>query len=229
MNPTAPACTEVREQFSDYLDGGVSGREMQSIAAHLGSCSECKADFDSWRGMQRVLSAVGPVKAPTNLGLKLRLAISHENAKRQGHWWDPISVRWNNLLRPVVLQVSAGIAGAVLLVGTIGLLIGVVAAPQSVMANDEPLGALTSPHYLYSAAPQQPILTSEDTTIVVEAQVNAAGRVYDYAIVSGPQDASTDAQVRDQLMLVVYEPAMAFGQAVRGRILITFSGVSVRG
>ena len=42
--------------------------------------------------------------------------------------------------------------------------------PQAVLANDTPLGALTTPHYLYSAAPSQPVITPEDTTIVIEAQ-----------------------------------------------------------
>ena len=40
----------------------------------------------------------------------------------------------------MVVQVSAGFAGAVLLVGGIVVLLGMVAAPEPVMANDEPLG-----------------------------------------------------------------------------------------
>jgi hypothetical protein len=169
------------------------------------------------------------VKAPADLGLKLRLAISHESARRQGHWWTVISSRWENLLRPALVQASAGLAGAVVLVGGIAMLIGVVAVPQPVMANDEPLGALTSPHYLYSAAHLQPVVTPEDSTIVIQAQVNSAGRVYSYTILSGPRDESTETQVRDQLVLQVYEPARVFGEPVKGQVLITFSGVSVRG
>ena len=222
-------CASARKLFSGYLDGGISGVEMQAVAGHLESCAGCATEFEGLRGMQRVLAAVGPVKVPADLGLRLRLAMSHEKARRDGHWWDGLSVRWDNLLRPVLLRTSAGLAGAVLLLGTMALLVGVVGAPGAVLANDEPLGALTAPHYLYSAAQPQPVVTTEDTTIVVQAKLNAEGRVYDYAIVSGPTDAATDAQVRDQLMLLVYQPAMAFGVAVRGQVLITFSGVSVHG
>jgi anti-sigma factor RsiW len=223
------SCLQVREMFSDYLDGAISGREMQTLSSHLDDCGECKAEFEAWRGVQQVLSAAGPVKAPEDLGLRLRLAISHEAARRQGRWWNVLTSRWENELKPTLLQASAGFAGSVMLVGSLALLIGVVAAPQPVMANDEPLGALTAPHYLYSSAHLQPVMTPSDATIVIQANVNSAGRVYSYKIISGPTDPATDTQVLDQLMLQVYEPARAFGEPVRGQVLITFSGVSVRG
>ena len=221
-------CLTTRDMFSGYLDGVISGREMQAVAAHLDLCDPCTGEFDTWRGVQQALATAGPVKALGDLGLRLRLAISKENARRQGHWYDTLSVRWTNLIQPMVLQLSAGLVGALVLVGTIALLVGVVAPTQAVQANDEPLGALTAPHYLYAAVEAQPVVTDEDTTIVIRAQVNAEGRVYDYRILSGPEDAATQAQVLDQLMLLVYEPARAFGQPVRGQVLITFSGVSVR-
>ena len=223
------SCLPVREMFSAYLDGAISGREMQQVSNHLDGCGECKSEFEAWRGVQQVLGQVGVVKAPADLGLRLRVAISHESARRQGHWWDAISSRWDNMLRPALVQASAGFAGAVLLIGSMAALIGVVAAPQPVMANDEPLGALTAPHYLYSAAHVEPVMTPEDATIVIQADVNSAGRVYNYTILSGPKDPATEAQVRNQLLLQVYAPAQAFGEPVKGQVLITFSGVSVRG
>jgi hypothetical protein len=215
--------------FSNYLDGAISGREMQNVQAHLTGCSECSGEFAAWREMQQVVGAAGAVKAPADLGLRLRLAISHESARRQGRGWHAFVARWENWLRPALVQASAGLAGAVVLVGSIAMLIGVVAAPQAVLANDEPLGALTSPHYLYSSTHLEPVMTPTDATIVIEAEINSAGKVYDYTILSGPKDAATDAQVRDHLLLQVYEPARVFGEPVKGQVLITFSGVSVKG
>lgn len=223
------SCHQVREMFSDYLDGAVSGREMQALSSHLQGCADCSSEFEAWRGMQQMLGSVGPLKAPEDLGLRLRLVISREAARRRGHWWDAITSRWENILRPALLQASAGLAGSLALVGSLALLIGVVAAPQPVLANDEPLGALTSPHYLYSSARLQPVMTPTDATIVIQADVNSLGRVYNYKILSGPSDPATTVQVMNQLMLQVYEPARAFGEPVRGHVLITFSGVSVRG
>lgn len=222
-------CSKVMEAFSGYLDSTITGREMQAVSHHLESCGACAREFTAWRGIQQVLASVGPLKAPADLGLKLRLAISHESLRRTGHWWDSLSVRWDNVFCPALLQASAGLACSLVLVGSIVLLVGVVATPQAVLANDEPLGALTAPHYLYSAAPSQPVITPEDTTIVIQAEVDAAGKIYDYTIISGPQDEQTQSQVRNQLMLLHYEPARVFGEPVRGRVLITFAGASVRG
>jgi anti-sigma factor RsiW len=118
---TSQACLKCRSSFSAYLDGDVSGRQMQKIAAHLESCSDCTREFAAWRAMQRSLSALGPAKAPADLGLKLRLAISHEHAKRKSSWLDTVSVKWDNAVRPMLVQVSAGFAGAVVLIGGIAL------------------------------------------------------------------------------------------------------------
>jgi len=225
---TSQACLKCRSSFSSYLDSDVSGKQMQKIAKHLESCKDCTQEFASWRAMQRSLSALGPAKAPADLGLKLRLAISHEHAKRKSNWLDTISVKWENAIRPMLVQVSAGFAGAVVLVGGIALLLGIVAAPEPVMANDEPLGAMTAPHYLYSSVPRA-IVTDRDAVIVVEAYVDAQGKVYDYNLVSGPESAAVQTQIVDQLLTSVFQPASVFGAPVRGRVVLTFSGISVRG
>jgi hypothetical protein len=221
------SCVKIRSYFSAYLDGAVSGSRMQEIARHLDRCEDCTQEFSGLRAMQQTLATLGPAKAPADLALKLRLAISHEHAQRKSSWLDAVSLKWDNAVRPMLVQVSAGFAGAVVLVGGIALLLGMVAAPEPVMANDEPLGAITVPHYLYSAVDPRAIVTSHDTMIVVEAYVNAQGRVYDYNIVSGPVEAAVRSQVVDHLLSSVFEPASVFGAPVRGRVVLTFSGISV--
>jgi hypothetical protein len=229
MNTTNALCGKARENFSAYLDGTLNGVEMQAVSGHVEGCADCAGEFETVRNLQLLLASVGPVKVPEDLGLKLRLAISHENARRKGHWLDVISARWDNVFRPAILQYSAGLAGALVLIGSIVLLVGVVAAPTAVLAHDEPLGALTAPHYLYSAAPLQPVVTPEDTLIVIQADINAKGEVYDYKFLSGPENEQVQAQVRYELMLQRFQPAQAFGEPIRGQVLITFAGASVRG
>jgi hypothetical protein len=221
------SCVKIRSYFSAYLDGAVSGSRMQEIARHLDRCENCTQVFSGLRAMQQSLATLGPAKAPADLALKLRLAISHEHAQRKSSWLDTVSLKWDNAVRPMLVQVSAGFAGAVVLVGGIALLLGMVAAPEPVLANDEPLGAITVPHYLYSAVDPRAIVTSHETMIVVEAYVNSQGRVYDYNVVSGPIDAAVRNQVLDQLLNSVFEPASVFGVPVRGRVVLTFSGISV--
>lgn len=222
-------CDSIRPSFSAYLDGAISGRQMQEIARHLESCDDCKREFDGLCSMQQSLAILGPARAPADLGMKLRLAISHERAAMKSNWKDAFSLKWDNTVRPLLVQASAGFAGSVVLVGGIMLLLGMVAAPEPVMANDEPLGAITVPHYLYTAVNPHVITTSHGAPIVVEAYVNDQGRVYDYNIVSGPIDVAIKSQVVDQLVMSVFQPASVFGSPVRGTVVLTFSGVSVRG
>jgi len=231
-----PICDNIRNSFSDYLDGAVSGHEMQSIAAHLESCTSCTEEFAAWRAMQQTLTTLRTNKAPRDLGLKLRLAISRERAASQSNWRDTLSLTWDNMLRPFVVQATGGLACAIALVTTITFLLGVVPPPNAVLANDEPLGAITAPHYLYSAVMPQPIVVggqdpNVSSTIVLEAMINSSGRVYDYTVISapdGPEAPAIQAQVVDQLLLAVFRPASVFGVPVKGHILMTFSGVSIR-
>lgn len=228
---TAMRCSDVRERFSPYLDGAVSGHEMQAIASHLARCQACTDEFRSLQAVQQTLASLGTVKPPADLGMRLRLAISHERVRASagllGRLRESFSLRWQNALRPLVLQASAGLAGALVLVGGVVFLLGMVAVPEPVMANDEPLGAVTSPHYVYSVERPHPIAVDHDSTIIVDALINTHGEVYDYTIVSGPEDAATRRQITSQLLESVFEPARAFGTPTRGRVVLTFSGVSV--
>jgi hypothetical protein len=228
-------CAEIQGSFSVYLDGAISGHEMQEISRHIEGytdtagrrtegCGACASELAAWRTAQSALAALGPARAPADLPLRLRVAISHERACSNSQLVDRLGLMWDNVLRPRLVHISAGFAGSMVL-GSMALLLGAVAAPQPVLANDQPLGAMTEPHFLYSNSSAD-IVSVRGTPVVVEAQVNAAGEVYDYTIVSGPRDAAVRVRVEDQLLNSVYEPASAFGVPVRGRVVITFAGVS---
>ena len=222
-------CRAIRASFSGYLDGAISGLRMQQIARHIDGCDSCARELAAWRATQEAISALGPARAPADLGLRLRVAISRERARHNSRLLDRLSLAWENAVRPMLLQVTGGLVGSVALMGGTALLLGVAAAPQQVLANDEPLGAITAPHYLYSTASPGAIVSGHDTTIIVEASVDSRGRVYDYTIVSGPQDEAVRTQVANQLLGSVYQPASAFGVPVRGRVVVTFAGISVHG
>jgi hypothetical protein len=232
-------CTSIQSSFSAYLDGAVNGHLMQEISRHIegfedegkriNPCEACAREFAAWRLTQNALALLRPAKAPADLSLKLRLAISRESARREFRLLDRLSLAWDNAVRPMLLQISAGVAGTVVLVGGIMLLMGFVAPPPQVLANDEPLGAITAPHYLYSITSPGAIITDRDTAVIVEASVNSLGRVYDYTIVSGPQDDAVRTQVANQLLGSVFQPASVFGLPVRSHVVVTFSGISVHG
>lgn len=226
MNP----CNSVRAQFSDYLDGNLTGIAMYSMAEHLKACRDCADDFGMWRQMQHSLAMLGPVRPPADLGLRIRVALSQEQARTPKNLLAIWKVRWQNTVAPLLLQASAGLASAIVLIGTMAFLIGAFAAPEPAAARDEPIGMVSSPHWLYSTLEADAgTVSGKGSPVTVEVFVDAQGRVYDYDIVSGPSDPATRADLETLLLTSVFQPASAYGQPVRGVALLTFSGVSVQG
>jgi hypothetical protein len=138
---------------------------------------------------------------------------------------------WRKTVGPFLFQLSAGFASAVLLMGTVIVLVTMFAQPETAQATkDEPLGDATPPRFLYmSSGAENNEIGAVSGPVVVEAYVSRTGRVYDFRIVSGPTDDQTRAQVENLLLFSVFEPARFFGQPVRGLKVLSFSGVSVRG
>lgn len=227
---SSSSCESVRAQFSAYLDGNLTGVAMQSVAAHLERCDGCTADFGQWRGMQHALAMLGPVRAPEDLALRIRVALSREHARTTKNALASWKVRWENTIAPFLWQAGAGLASSLVLVGTMAFLIGAFAAPEPASARDEPLGMATAPQWLYSTVEANAgTVDGKGTPVTVEVYVDAQGRVYDYDIVSGPSDPATRAQLETLLLSSKFKPAEWFGQAVRGVEVMTFSGVSVQG
>jgi hypothetical protein len=220
----------MRVKFSEYLDGRLTGVEMQRVAAHLEDCRGCAAEWYALRHAQASLAALGSVPEPSNLLLRVRVAVSQERARRNQRPFHNWRLAWQNTVGPFLLQAAAGFASAVILLGTVVVLVGLVAQPQAAHAGDEPLGNATAPRLLYSlASTADNDMASLPAPVVVEAYVNDSGWVYDFRIVSGPNDPVTRAQVEHLLVESVFAPARFFGQPVRGLAIVSFSGVSVRG
>jgi hypothetical protein len=220
-------CLEVRHGFSVYLDGAMSGVQMAAIASHLHACTGCTKEFAVWREVQRSLAELGPAVPPVRLQTQLRSALAVE---RQRGTHLPLAQRlfhaWTTTGAPAALRVAGGFAAALVIVGGLGWMF---AAPIAVQANDDRMANLIAPRYLYSQVPPQPIETVHDIPILVEASVDAAGRVYDYTILEGPQTDQVKVRVEDNLLASVFKPATVFGVPVRGHVVLTYTGVSVRG
>jgi Putative zinc-finger len=224
-------CSEVQTCLTEYLDGRLSGGEMQEMKAHLTACPECAQEWRSLRGLQASLALLGPLPEPADLPLRIRVAVSRERARSRRSVLTVWDLAWKNTVGPFLLQAGAGFASAVLLLGTVIFMITVLAQPESAQAiPDEPLGNATAPRLLYySTAAGSNETGAIAGPVVVEVYVNDAGEVYDYRIISGPSDPATRSQVESMLLLSRFEPARFFGQPVRGLAVLSFAGVSVRG
>jgi anti-sigma factor RsiW len=224
-------CSAIQARFTEYLDGRLTGREMQCVAAHVECCRECAREWAQLKQTQSMLAELGSVPEPENLLLRIRVAVSQERARSRQSAFHSWNLAWKNTVGPFLLQASAGFASAVLLLGSVILLVTMFTRPEPARANlDEPLGRASSPRLLYlSNGAGNNQIGAISGPVVVEAYINGSGQVYDYRIVSGPTDNETRSQVENLLLFSVFEPARRFGQPVRGLAVLSFSGVSVRG
>lgn len=222
------ACAGARSRFSEYLDGALDGRVMGELASHLEICTACSAEFTAWRSLQSILGELGPSAPPEDLQAQLRDALAGE--LRYGSYLSPfqqLAAFGRNTLAPLFVRAGAGLAAALVLLGTTTWFIGSVAPVQ---ANDDRLANLHPPRFLYTAVPFQPITGPRPfVAVMVEAKVDARGRVYDYAILEGPDDPSTRARIEASLLASVFKPATVFGEPVRGHAMITYTVISVHG
>ena len=224
-------CSSMQARFSEYLDGRLTGREMQRVAAHMDRCPNCAREWFLLRQAQSSLAGLGPVPEPEDLLLRIRVAVSQERARSRRSPFHTANLVWRNTVGPFLLQAAAGFASAVLLLGSVIVLVTMFAQPESAQATkDEPLGNATAPRLLYPAqGAGKNEIGAISGPVVVEAYINGSGQMYDYRIVSGPTDQETRSQIENMLLTSRFEPARFFGQPVRGLAVLSFSGVSVRG
>jgi len=226
-------CADYKKQFSLYLDGQISGAEMYALTRHMESCPDCTQEYAELRRTQELLAGLARAraKAPGDLALRLRLAISRESKQARRSRWEGMMVRFSNALNAFMVPATAGVLSAVL---TFGLLFGFFALPQQLEASssDVPLLFYTGPQLEQSA-----FGTSlgnmggiGDDSVVIEALVGANGRVEDYRILSQPDDAKAAmSQVKNLLIFTTFRPALSMGRPTAGRAVISFSKISVKG
>jgi anti-sigma factor RsiW len=224
-------CSSMQAKFTEYLDSRLTGREMLRVAAHMDRCPKCAREWFLLRQAQSSLAGLGPVPEPEDLLLRIRVAVSQERARSRRSPFHTVNLVWRNTVGPFLLQAAAGFASAVLLLGSVIVLVTMFAQPEIAQATkDEPLGNPTAPRLVsLSTGAGNNDIGALSGPVVVEVYINGAGQMYDYRIVSGPTDSETRSQVENMLLTSVFEPARFFGQPVRGLAVLSFSGVSVRG
>ncbi len=220
-------CAEAKSMFSPYLDGAVSGAQMHSLGLHLDNCSDCNREYALLRQTQELLARVGRRKAPADLALKLRVAISREAAEAQRPVFQGMLFRVDNALRAFMVPATAGLVVAVVVFGfVIGLTMPELQARNT---NDVPLMLYSGPELQESSFATTVSSVSEDS-LVIEAYVDANGRVQDYRILSESDNSQQLLpEVKRMLIFTTFRPAMSMGRPTAGHAVLSFSKISVRG
>lgn len=219
-------CKDARSMFSAFMDDAMTGREMQSISSHLKSCEACRQEFTSLTGTRQLVAGLGRKAAPPDLALKLRVAISREVAQSRRSFRDKLHVHAENLANAFMVPASAGMVSAIII---FGLLIGVLVPSRLTASNDVPSALFTPPELAFSPFGIEMGSINADS-LVVEAYVDANGRVQDYRVLSAPEGATANmTELKNMLIFTVFKPATSFGQPTGGRAILTFSKINVKG
>ncbi len=221
-------CADAQPLFSSYLDGAVTGTQMHALGQHIESCPRCRREYALLSETQRLLNRLGRAKAPSDLALRLRVAISQEAAYSRRPRFQALSIRLQNAVNAFMVPATAGLVAALVI---FGVLMGFFGLPdvQAMSNNDVPLMLYTQPQ-LQSSAFGLTMGTVDSDSLVIEAYVGADGRVEDYRIISDGAD-SQDLlpQVKNMLIFTTFRPATSMGRPTPGRAVLSFSKISVKG
>jgi len=220
-------CPRAKRLFSPYLDGAVTGAEMLALQNHLSNCAACNREYQALHRTQQLLSSLERPEAPDDLGLRLRVAISREAAQARAPF-EGLLVRLDNALRAFMVPATAGFVSALII---FGVAMAYFAAPSSLRANnDVPLVMVNTAPQLQPSAFGMTLDTINADSLVIEAYVDANGRVQDYRILSDTED-SKDVlpQVKRMLIFTTFRPALSMGRPTPSRAVLSFSKISVKG
>jgi hypothetical protein len=178
---------------------------MLALERHLSWCAGCNRQYQSLREMQRMLASAPRPKAPADLGLKLRLAISREVAQAR-YPFQGLRVRLDNAFKAAL-------------------------APSTLQANnDVPLVMVNTAPQLQQSAFGMTLDTINADSLVIEAYVDENGRVQDYRILSDTEESKEVLpQVKRMLIFTTFRPALSMGRPTASRAVLSFSRISVRG
>ena len=217
-------CTEARPLFSSYLDRAVSGTEMHEISGHLEQCADCQQEYVLLENTRSLVSSLGRRQPPSDLALKIRVAISRTRSRNSLGLIQRYALRLENAFQGFMVPATAGVLSAVIFIGSLMVLL----VPAQVSANDDvPSTFYTPPRLEISEYPEDQL--NLDSPVVIETYVDARGFVENYRIISGRDDEEVRAQLGRALLFTQFAPAQSFGHPVPGKAIMSFSHINVKG
>lgn len=221
-------CSQVKQLFSPYLDGAVTGTEMLALQDHLSDCAACNEQYRSLRASQQLLVNMARPKVPEDLGLKLRLAISREAETAKRARFEGLLVRLENAFGAFMVPATAGFLSALII---FGIAMVYFVTPSSLQAaNDVPLVMVNTAPELQPSAFGLTLDSINADSLVIEAYVDVNGRVQDYRILSDTDESKEVLpEVKRMLIFTTFRPALSMGRPTPSRAVLSFSKISVKG
>jgi hypothetical protein len=212
-------CVEIRNHYSDYLDGSCDPQARKSIRFHLDYCGSCRQELEAWETMHGDLRGMQRLQVPPELALRLRVEVSRAANRK---WFAWLRVWLDNVLQPVLLPASGGVLAAVI---CFCLIMGSLAVPVS-KTPDVPLGSPTPPSVIELA----PIdFNTPDAPVIVVVLVDAGGRPMRYRVLSGDTSPELLRQLDRLIYFSKFRSATWYGQPTDGQFVLSLRRITVRG
>jgi hypothetical protein len=222
------SCDKMHEMVSSLLDRRVTAREEESVLAHLESCHQCGAEFESMRELRGALRQLDRPELPARLLQGLRTLALNERLRRLSHvglsarahrWAGRMQLVFENLMRPMALPFAGGVLSALVM---FAMLVPTLSFPHN-FRNDVPLWRLYTDPALEE---MNPVDAGDET--MVEVTIDERGRVQGCVVTKGQMTP----EIENNLVLFSrFAPATVFGRPTWGKVLVSFrrSQISVRG
>jgi len=212
-------CLEIRSHFSDYLDDLCTQEDRKSIRYHLSFCDVCREQLEQWQSVQEELRALPRQQVPPELALRLRVQMSR---RLHRNLFSALWVRVENALKPLLIPATGGVLTAVI---CFCLFMGSRVVP----ITDDPdvTVQILQPARVQQFAPID--FNTGDNGLVLLTQINAAGRVKGYRVLSGQGSPELMQHLDRMVYFSSFQPATMFGKPTDGQVVLFLRRITVRG
>lgn len=233
-------CESVRRSVSSYIDGTLASKDAAAFRIHVAACSHCETVLEDSLAACRAVRSLPRLRVPAALTTSLRVIGSRERVRRN-RWrswatvadgcWGDACLWFNNLMRPLALPFAGGLMAASL---TFSMFISVYPLTGQALDYDVPIWPKEPNPYREATIRNMAPLEFNGTEVSVDLVINDQGRVLDYSFANGAHGSNPAVRrtVENILLFTEFNPAMASGQRVSGKVRISFkpsSQLNVRG
>ncbi|HEY1950971.1 MAG TPA: zf-HC2 domain-containing protein [Bryobacteraceae bacterium] len=183
-------CWSVQRRSTDYVDGRLRKGELSRVEAHVAECRECAQQVQEIHDIRATLHQLRPVKAPSELRLRLQVEASRErkalmetNGSRFLRLWNSWAFRLDELMRPITIPATGGLFSSIVLFGALAFTIGTTTR-----------GVTYEVPVMYAERGDANLVPVElQSSVVLTLSVNGNGRIIDYAVLDNAGSFSGDA------------------------------------
>jgi hypothetical protein len=224
------SCDNVQKLISPLLDRRVPAGEQENALAHLESCRQCGAQFESMQNVRAALQAMNHAPMPADLTANLRVIASHERERqlaratftsRMRYWSDRARLWSDHLMRPFALPIGGGLVSALVMFS--------ILVPSLTFQHLDADGSLVTDPYgqvvvLGSTGVYTPetgadvpkieptYATYPDDANVVWLMIGENGKVLDYSVAKG----RLTPDMQSIIMISKFSPATFLGLPTAG-------------